>query len=1027
MPDNKEIQLNEQDRIKLDSIVKKMISNKEPDANIKFVVEDFKKLYGKKLDSVKEQPKEQSKQLKEKPVDFGPLVPQDKLVSESTRTKFTPQLKKPEGLVVKSFEEEEAKRNKGKRVAAEKIAKSKYGNPTESQIQSELKIVQQKAKDKQLVPYTNKDGSIDYRQEAGFFEGALNGINKALINTEFGILKLLTPSENHALLNQSQELKLKESELDPLQSFGSILSQTNPVQAVSKIMPYGDVEQAYKSRQGLDVSYEGAAPVAGELVSTIGMYGLMPQGAIAKASSVAAFSYLQNYSQTTNQLFNELKDKGLSDEDAGKQSKIDGLTQALPKTALDIYFFGRTPVKAPNQAALNLFQTIGHVAKQSAKFGALSGAEVAATDGIRNLQNIFQKREYNTDDTEGKVFDAVVHGAAMGVVMESIPHILRLPKVAKSAIFDYATKDIVKPIITEALKNLPENISVPFAEGMKRFEEANKGIADIVPEDKSHVVGGITTRIKVIEGEIEKLNEQKKSVPESLHENIDKKIADLEQEKKEANQRITTALNSENPLEVEYDEVGNKIAGEQSKAGSVDVIDNPALKDVKSTAKALEEKINPEYKNSIVEKLSFFDEQIKNKKFPNVLEVAEKTLPKNIFNKYKSLYELGARNNITVSNEAPPSGFVATWAFDNIQLDKNSSKYYLKDYNEFADTLNHEIIHGLLSRGIKNKYALYSDLQPVIDLVVNNFDSASDYVKDIISYIQDTRKQFVEKDITGATGDELKSGKYKEAGSLEELITYAFTDSEFAKFLDNIPASNKIKIKGNTIFEQLKNIVRDIISSMVKSPTALDEINSVLDTYFDTSWHESDIAERNRVYNWGLKFKADDSFFDKYENNPEIISNEYHKAKTDGSNPELVKAVEDLLSGEKPKKETKEQAKLTPEQIEQNIISQEGKVEDEKINELIDKAKTYEPTGTETETVGTEATPTGEISSRPASAFEFLKSESEDVRRDFDEWRREKYKSDNEFRREYEREHLSEFGESEEEFIHRKYREKVCP
>jgi hypothetical protein len=233
---------------------------------------------------------------------------------------------------------------------------------------------------------------------------------------------------------------------------------------------------------------------------------------------------------------------------------------------------------------------------------------------------------------------------------------------------------------------------------------------------------------------------------------------------------------------------------------------------VENIAKALEEKFNPDYTNTIVERLSKFDKQIADKKFPSALEVAESVLPRNIFNKYKSLYELAARNNITVSNEKLPFGLSAAWAFNNIQLNKESSKYYFKDYNEFAEALNHEIIHGLLSRGIRDNYALFSDLQGVMEQVVSKFDSASDEVKNIISYIQDTRKEFAEKDFYNASDSESESGKYREVGSLEELITYAFTNKEFADFLDTIPASKNIEVKGNSIFQQLKNIIRDFIS-----------------------------------------------------------------------------------------------------------------------------------------------------------------------------------------------------------------------
>jgi hypothetical protein len=322
------------------------------------------------------------------------------------------------------------------------------------------------------------------------------------------------------------------------------------------------------------------------------------------------------------------------------------------------------------------------------------------------------------------------------------------------------------------------------------------------------------------------------------------------------------------------------------------------LKDVESTAKALEDKLDIDYKNTIVDKLSKFDKQIADKKFPSALEVAEYVLPRAIFNKYKPLYEIAARNNINISNEKSPYGMTASWAYDNIQLDKNVAKYYLRDYNEFAETLNHEIIHGLISRGIRDNYALNNDLQSVMNSVLNNYDSASDEVKGIISYIQDTRKEFKERDFFGATEEELKSDKLKEVGSLEELITYAFTNKEFADFLDAIPADKEIKSNGNSIFDQLKNIVRNFIKKITKSPTALDEVNSILNKYFDTSSNEKDIADRNERYEWGKMFEANKNVFDNYNNNPKSISEAYHEAKKDGSNPELVKAVEDLLVGE---------------------------------------------------------------------------------------------------------------------------------
>jgi DNA-binding Lrp family transcriptional regulator len=231
----------------------------------------------------------------------------------------------------------------------------------------------------------------------------------------------------------------------------------------------------------------------------------------------------------------------------------------------------------------------------------------------------------------------------------------------------------------------------------------------------------------------------------------------------------------------------------------------------------------------------------------------------------------------------------------------------LNDYNEFAETLNHEIIHGLISRGVRDNYALNKDLKEVMSQVLDKFDSASDEVKNIISYIQDVSKEFTERDFSSN----------EETGSLEELITYAFTNKEFADFLDSIPASKKINAKGKSIFQQLKNIIRDFISKKTKNATALDEINSVIDKYFDTSFNEKDIAERNEKYEWGKRFKANESVFDKYNNDPELISEAYYK----GDNPKLNKAVDELLGI---KKEVVKKEKKTPPQNVLDIAKETG-------------------------------------------------------------------------------------------------------
>ena len=439
-------------------------------------------------------------------------------------------------------------------------------------------------------------------------------------------------------------------------------------------------------------------------------------------------------------------------------------------------------------------------------------------------------------------------------------------------------------------------------------------------------IGGVLVNQAVADSLPELVERLKKSFPNisiESYSNASKAVESLlskEQKSEVKEQAVDAEKTGENTYEYDpKNEVSSGDAGARTDNTGTEVGDIASVTDKGESgkeavseaevdvAKALENNFNPDFKNTIVDKLSKFDEQIANKKFPSALEVAEHVLPRSIFNKYKKLYELAARNNITVSNERLPAGMTAAWAYDNIQLNKDVAKYYLNDYNEFAETLNHEIIHGLISRGVRDNYALNKDLKEVMSQVLDRFDSASDEVKNIISYIQDVSKEFTERDFSSN----------EETGSLEELITYAFTNKEFADFLDSIPASKKINAKGKSIFQQLKNIIRDFISKKTKNATALDEINSVIDKYFDTSFNEKDIAERNEKYEWGKRFKANESVFDKYNNDPELISEAYYK----GDNTKLNKAVDELLGI---KKELVKKEKKTPPQNVLDIAKETG-------------------------------------------------------------------------------------------------------
>ena len=228
----------------------------------------------------------------------------------------------------------------------------------------------------------------------------------------------------------------------------------------------------------------------------------------------------------------------------------------------------------------------------------------------------------------------------------------------------------------------------------------------------------------------------------------------------------------------------------------------------------------------------------KRKKVTNILDIVEEILPAEELNKYKDLYELAARNGIKVhaTTGAMAGGVMASYAaMDNtINL---SAEAIAKDYTAtrnfeaFIETLNHEIIHGLVYTGVKNDYLFHTELESVYKAVLDNRHKADVSINYIIDYIEETRERFPEYDENG-----------NRVGNLEELITYAFTNKKFARFLDSIPMEADSTGK-KSVFDQLKDIIRKVIKTVAKGSTSLDRLNEIVNKHLDNSMNESIIKE----------------------------------------------------------------------------------------------------------------------------------------------------------------------------------------
>lgn len=311
---------------------------------------------------------------------------------------------------------------------------------------------------------------------------------------------------------------------------------------------------------------------------------------------------------------------------------------------------------------------------------------------------------------------------------------------------------------------------------------------------------------------------------------------------------------------------------------------------------ALRAQLEPDYKNTIVDKLNSFAERVKGKKYPTVLEFVEKVLPRKYALAYKNLYEMAARNGLKVNIEPGVlghRGFAASWGMGAINFDPHIAKMSLDNWEDFTHTLNHEIIHGLLDRGINsNAFDLHTELAPIFERVKAAAGKASAHVRDILSYIEESGRDLPKitdtKNIDYEKEDAEKNAP--KTNDLEELITYAFTDKKFANFLNSLPSENKEGPGRHTIFTELKETIRKFIMKL-SGKSALDDIERAVNKYFDTGWNEKQYAERNKLY-WNQDMELREHAFDKYQNDPFQIAEAYTSAKANGSDPGLVNAVE---------------------------------------------------------------------------------------------------------------------------------------
>jgi hypothetical protein len=252
--------------------------------------------------------------------------------------------------------------------------------------------------------------------------------------------------------------------------------------------------------------------------------------------------------------------------------------------------------------------------------------------------------------------------------------------------------------------------------------------------------------------------------------------------------------------------------------------------------------------------------------------------------------------------------------------------------NDKWNKLDKEAVESLLSKeqtpakevAPASKEQIESTAKALEEKAKTDEDAVFDLEGDANMYIND----LVGKEMNNIISDLPYPDEVKSA------IRKHFSITRNGEFFSSLGAERVIK---NNDIERTKSFVKRIGAELLKQKfeestkeysNELDKLNENVNQYFQSLLDAEEKGENPRINNdiskiVNILYGVQSKYEQAEKNIPNNLSEAYHKAKADGSNPELVKAVESLLSkeqtpqagsgdvgGEQPLKETPNEGKV---------------------------------------------------------------------------------------------------------------------
>lgn len=207
----------------------------------------------------------------------------------------------------------------------------------------------------------------------------------------------------------------------------------------------------------------------------------------------------------------------------------------------------------------------------------------------------------------------------------------------------------------------------------------------------------------------------------------------------------------------------------------------------------------------------------------------DKVFPPEIRQRYSMLYDLIAQSGVRIvmsNGLAARTGSFYAYTAGFVFIDPAVLRL-ASSMEDVAQGVNHELIHALgASVDGRVMAKMHKDLEGVFEILFKNKDRASEGVRAILDYIESSSREFSVSEY-----DE-EGNIAREQRDFEEIITYAFTNREFAEFLKSIEWAGAGKEGPKTLWDKLKELILEFMQNAGFSSSALERVTDIVNEYF---------------------------------------------------------------------------------------------------------------------------------------------------------------------------------------------------